>query len=86
MAYSSLIHFSASSAVAVDFHLAWNFRQYAAFTFSTEQSIVTCERIHLQDTPEEAKVLPRGVSPLVRLVREPWHRGIFEPEFRSSWT
>ncbi len=41
---------------------ARNFCQCTTFTFCTEQPVVTCERIRLQDTPEGAEVL-LGVSP-----------------------
>ncbi len=40
-----------------------NFCQRTIFTFCTEQPVVTCERIRLQDTPEGAEVLLR-VFPL----------------------
>ncbi|EDV60826.1 conserved hypothetical protein [Escherichia coli B7A] len=42
------------------------FRQRVAFTFGTEQPIVTCERICLQDTPEGTKVLLRMFTLMVR--------------------
>lgn len=38
---------------------ARNFCQCTTFTFCTEQPVVTCERIRLQDTPEGAEVLLR---------------------------
>ncbi|HBP4333359.1 TPA: hypothetical protein L5114_004952 [Escherichia coli] len=41
---------------------ARNFCQCTAFTFGTEQPIVTVERIRLQDTPEGTKVLCRMFS------------------------
>ncbi len=42
---------------------ARNFCQRTTFAFCTEQPVVTCERIRLQDTPEGAEVLLR-VFPL----------------------
>lgn len=42
---------------------ARNFCQCTTFTFCTEQPVVTCERIRLQDTPEGAEVLLRGGGP-----------------------
>ncbi|EGB69716.1 hypothetical protein ERFG_04528, partial [Escherichia coli TW10509] len=42
---------------------ARNFCQRTTFTFCTEQPVITCERIRLQDTPEGAEVLLR-VFPL----------------------
>ena len=78
MAYSSLIRFRASSAVALlllmytscDFSPgmgpARNFCQRTAFTFCTEQPVVTCELIRLQNSPEGAKVLLRVFSLPIR--------------------
>ena len=42
---------------------ARHFRQRTTFTFSTEQPVVTCERIRPQDAPEGAKVVAPGVFP-----------------------
>ncbi len=66
---------------------ARNFCQRTTFAFCTEQPVVTCERIRLQDTPEGGGGVAPGVSPcLFGEYANQTAGGDDEPALRSSRT